>query len=181
MLHKYVLAASLALLAATAVAQQNTASPSFGTVLDRQLSSLEKDMVPMATDMPADKFNFVPSGGDFKTVRNFGEQLKHTAAVNYRLGAAILREKPPATPDTARLKSKEEIVKYLQDSFAYAHRAVTSINEQNALEPIPAAFGGGNANRLGMAVALIGHGRDLYGQLVVYLRMNGIIPPASRR
>lgn len=184
MLNKFALAAmSLVLLATMMMAQQNaapSAPPSMGVVLDRQLSSLEKEMVPMGTNMPGDKFNFVPSGGDFKNVRSFGEQLKHVAIVNYRISAAILGEKPAMPGDAAKLKSKDEIMKFFQDSFVYAHKAFATITEKNALEPIPAPFGSGTATRLGMAVGLIGHDRDHYGQLVVYLRMNGIIPPASR-
>ena len=68
-------------------------------------------MVPMGTDMPAAKFDFVPSGGDFKGVRGFGDQLKHVAMVNYRISGAILREKPPMPADMASVKSKDEIMK----------------------------------------------------------------------
>jgi hypothetical protein len=185
MLNRFVIF-SLALLATVAMAQQNTpaapaASPTFAAVLDQQLSSLEKDMVPMGTDMPDGKFNFVPSGGDFKGVRGFGDQLKHAAMLNYRVGAAILQEKPPISGDVASLKSKDEIMKFFADSFVYAHKAFATITEKNAVEPIPSLSGRGTATRLGLAVLLIGHDRDHYGQLVVYLRMNGIIPPASRR
>ena len=186
MLNKFVVVTmSLALLATVAMAQQNapataSAPPTVAAILDRQLSTLEKEMVPMGTDMPESKFNFVPSGGDFKGVRGFGEQLKHVATVNYRLSAGILQEKSPLPADVASLKSKDEIMKFFQDSFAYAHKAFGTITEKNLLEEIPAPFGNGTATRLGLAVFLIGHGRDEYGQLVVYLRMNGIIPPASR-
>lgn len=187
MLNKFVVVTmNLALLATVAMAQQNTpatpsASPTVAAILDRQLSSLEKEMVPMGTDMPDSKFNFVPSGGDFTGVRGFGDQLKHVAMVNYRVSAAILQEKPPISGDTASLKSKAEIMKFLQDSFAYAHKAFATVTDKNFVEGIPAPSGNGMATRIGLAVLLIGHDRDHYGQLVVYLRMNGIIPPASRR
>jgi hypothetical protein len=186
MLHKFVVVTmSLALLATVAVAQQNapatpSASPTVAVILDRQLSSLEKEMVPMGTDMPESKFNFVPSGGDFKGVRSFSDQLKHAAVVNYRISGAILQEKPPLPADVASLKSKDEVMKFFQDSFTYTHKAFATITEKNLAEEIPPAFGNAKATRLGMAVGLISHGRDLYGQLVVYLRMNSIVPPASR-
>ena len=179
-----VVTMGMALLAAVAVAQQNApaaAAPTVGAVLDRQLALLEKEMVPMGTDMPAAKFDFVPSGvGDFKGVRNFGDQLKHVATVNYRVSGAILRERPPMPADMASVKSKDEIVKFLQDSFAYAHKAFASVTEKNLVEEIPALSGNGMTTRLWLATLLIGHDRDHYGQLVVFLRMNGIIPPASR-
>jgi len=186
MLNKFVVVImSLALLASVAVAQQNapatpSAPPTVAVILDRQLSTLEKEMVPMGTDMPESKFNFVPSGGDFKGVRSFGDHLKHAAMVNYRVSGAILQEKPPMPADMASLKSKDEIMKVFQDSFTYAHKAFATITEKNLVEQIPAPSGNGMQTRLGLAVLLIGHDRDHYGQLVVYLRMNGIIPPASR-
>jgi hypothetical protein len=186
MLNKFVVViVSLALLATVAVAQQNApATPSapltVAAVLDRQLSTLEKEMVPMGTDMPESKFNFVPSGGDFNGVRNFSDHLKHAAVVNYRVGGAILQEKPPMPADMASLKSKDEIMKFFQNSFAYAHKAFATITETNLVEEIPALSGNGTTTRLWLATFLIGHDRDHYGQLVVYLRMNGIIPPASR-
>jgi hypothetical protein len=185
MLNKLVVVTmSLALLATVAMAQQTAAAaapPTVAAVLDRQLSLLEKELVPMGTDMPEGKFDFVPSGGDFKGVRGFGDQLKHVAMVNFRVSGAILREKPPMPADMASVKSKAEIMKFVQDSFAYAHKAFASITEKNLVEEIPALSGNGTTTRLWLATLLIGHDRDHYGQLVVYLRMNGIIPPASRK
>jgi hypothetical protein len=186
MLRKFaIVTMSLALLATVAMAQNAPAAaaapPTVGAVLDRQLSLLEKEMVPMGTDMPDSKFDFVPSGvGDFKGVRGFGDQLKHVAMVNYRIGGAILKEKPPLPADMASVKSKDQIMKLVQDSFAYAHKAFATITEKNLIEEIPAISGNGTTTRLWLATLLIGHDRDHYGQLVVYLRMNGIIPPASR-
>ena len=176
----------VALLAIVMMTRQSapaavTVVPTVGAILERQLAVLEKEMVPMGTDMPESKFNFVPSGGDFKGVRSFGDQLKHVAMVNYRVSGAILREKPPMPADMTSLKSKAEIMQFVTDSFAYAHKAFASITEKNFIEEIPAPSGSGTTTRLWLATLLIGHDRDHYGQLVVYLRMNDIIPPASRR
>jgi hypothetical protein len=82
-------------------------------------------------------------------------------------------------PDS--IKSKADIMKYLKDSFAYLHKAAGSVNETNQVTPIKSPFGDGNATRLGLAVGAVGHSFDHYGQMVEYLRMNGIVPPASRR
>ena len=153
-------------------------------VLDRSVSNMEHEFVSAAEAMPEDKFDFVPASGEFKGVRNFGQQIKHVAAVNYVYGAAILMEKPPVdTGDEdgpASVKSKDEILKYLKDSFIYVHKAVQTIDEKNAVEPIKSPFGMGTITRLSMATGVTAHGFDHYGQMVVYLRMNGIIPPASR-
>jgi hypothetical protein len=183
------LLASLA-ITATAVAADPQANsepkPTFASVLDHQLSGTEKTVVPAAEAMPEDKYDFAPTQGEFKGVRTFGAEVKHMALANYALGSAILAEKPPIDMSNgpngpASVKSKAEIVKFLKDSFEYAHKAINSINEANVLEPIKAPFGPGMTTRLGVAVTVIGHPYDHYGQMVEYLRMNGIIPPASRK
>jgi len=154
-------------------------------VLDRALSNVESEVVPAAEAMPEDKYGFAPSGGEFKGVRTFVQQAKHVAAVNYLLGATILEEKPPVDigqesgPDS--VKSKADVMKFLKDSFAYLHKAVSGIDEKNLVDPIKNPFGEGTATRLGLATLGVGHCFDHYGQMVEYLRMNGIIPPASRQ
>jgi uncharacterized damage-inducible protein DinB len=153
-------------------------------VLDRTVTNLERDFVPAAEAMPEDKYGFAPTEGEFKGVRNFGQQIKHVAAVNYELGAALLQEKPPVdVADEAgptSITTKVEILKYLQDSFAYVHKAVQTINDKNLVETVKSPFGEGSVTRLGLATSVAWHGFDHYGQMVEYLRMNGIVPPASR-
>ena len=153
-------------------------------VLDRSVTNVEGEFVPAADAMPEEKYSFAPSGGEFKGVRTFAQQIKHVAAVNYMVAAAILQEKPPVElggengPDS--IASKADIMKFLKDSFAYAHKALSSVNEQNSVESIKSPFGQGTVTRLGMSTLLVAHCFDHYGQMVVYLRMNGIVPPASR-
>jgi hypothetical protein len=107
------------------------------------------------------------------------------AAVNYELGAAILEEKPPADigdeSGPASITAKADILKYLNDSFAYVHKAVQTINDKNLVETVKSPFGEGRVSRLGLATSVAAHCFDHYGQMVVYLRMNGIVPPASRQ
>ena len=153
-------------------------------VLDRTVSNLERDFVPAAEAMPEDKYGFAPTDGEFKGVRNFGQQIKHVAAVNYELAAALLQEKPPidvadeAGPSS--ITTKADILKYLHDSFVYVHKAIETINEKNLVETVKSPFGEGSVTRLGLATSVSWHGFDHYGQMVEYLRMNGIVPPASR-
>ena len=181
-----LLVLTVAAISSTAAAQAKPAdNPTIASVLDHQFSGVEAELVPAAEAMPADKYSFAPTQGEFKGVRNFGAQLKHIAAVNYIVGAAILGTKPPAEmgegeDGPANIKSKDDIVKYLKDSFAYAHKAINSITAANAVEPIKAPWGTAPTTRLGVAVIGVSHPFDHYGQLVEYLRMNGIIPPASR-
>jgi uncharacterized damage-inducible protein DinB len=153
-------------------------------VLDRAVLNLEREFVPAAEAMPEEKFGFAPSDGEFKGVRTFAQQVKHVAAVNYELGAAILEEKSPVDINEesgpASITTKAEILKYLKESFEYVHKAIATINEKNLVETVKSPFGEGSVTRMGLASSVCWHGWDHYGQMVVYLRMNGIIPPASR-
>jgi len=153
-------------------------------VLDHAVANLEREFVSAAEAMPEDKFGFAPTNGEFKGVRSFGEQIKHVAAVNYIFGAAILSERVPVDvgdeSGPASMKTKPEILNYLKESFAYVHKAVATINEKNLVEPLKSPFGEGSVTRLGLATSVASHGFDHYGQMVEYLRMNGIVPPASR-
>ena|SRR5271157_1834023 len=182
-----LLVLTLAGFTSTATAQAKPdEKASFASVLDHQLSGVEGELVPAAEAMPADKYSFAPSQGEFKGVRDFGSQIKHIASVNYMIGAAILGTKPPAEmgegeDGPAIVKSKDEIVKYLKESFVYLHKAINTINAANILEPIKAPWGTAPTTRLSMAVVAVSHPFDHYGQMVEYLRMNGIIPPASRQ
>ena len=186
-LRRILLSTALICICAAALAQSSkTAEPSsVGGVMSKAVSNVEREFVPAAEAMPEDKYSFVPTSGEFKGVRTFSEQVKHVAAVNFIVAAAVLGEKPPVDtggengPDA--IKSKADIVKFLKDSFAYAQKAASSLNEQNAAASIKSPFGEGTTTRLSMATLVVGHCFDHYGQIVVYLRMNGIIPPASRR
>jgi len=191
MIKKLACVASCLLILGTLVAAQQDQKQkkkeerrSVAEVLNRTVKNLEEDFVPAADAMPEDKYDFAPTGGEFKGVRTFAQQVKHVAAVNYELGAAILTEKPPADiggeAGPASVTSKADILKYLKDSFAYVHKALDTINDKNLVEPVRSPFGEGSVSRLGLATSVSWHGFDHYGQMVVYLRMNGIVPPASR-
>jgi hypothetical protein len=174
-------------LATIAAAQDNKGKDEHRTVtqvLDQSVSNAEHEFVPAAAAMPEDKFGFAPTSGEFKGVRTFAEQIKHVAAVNYIYGAAILTEKPPVDvgeeSGPASIKTKAEIITYLKDSFAYVHKSIQTINERNLVEPVKSPFGEGSVTRLGVATSVGAHCFNHYGQMVEYLRMNGIVPPGSR-
>ncbi|HET7871789.1 MAG TPA: DinB family protein [Terriglobales bacterium] len=174
---------------ATAAPQAQPA-PTIASDVDRQVSTIERELVSAAEAMPEEKFNFAPTGlniqgSDFKGVRTFGEQVKHVAATNYLLWGAITGDKSPVAmkddngPD---LKSKAEIIKYLKDSYAVGHKAAKTLTQENIGNTVPSPFGGSaRFSWLWMATFSVAHGFDHYGQMVEYLRMNGIIPPASRQ
>jgi len=180
--------ALMLLLAGNGIALAQDAKPAerrtVAQVLDRAVSGVEGEFVSAADAMPEDKYSFAPTNGEFNGVRTFALQVKHVAAVNYLVGSAILEEKPPVElggengPDSVKVKA--DIAKFLKDSFAYLHKATATINEGNLVNPIKSPFGSGMTTRLGMSTLIVGHCFDHYGQMVEYLRMNGIVPPASR-
>ena len=155
-----------------------------GDAANAILAIVEREFVSAADAMPEDKYSYAPTNGEFKGVRTFAQQVKHVAAVNYIFGASILNEKPPVDvggesgPDA--IKSKAEIMKFLKDSFAYLHKATGSVSEKNQLEPVT-VFGEMKMARSSVATFASAHPMDHYGQMVEYLRMNGIVPPASRQ
>ena len=136
--------------------------------------------------MPADKYNFAPTSGEFKGVRTFGQQASHVAAVIYMVSASVLGDKNPSEAGKgengpASLKTKDDVVKYLKDSIAYGHKAMASLTDRNLTEMVQSAFGDNKVPRVSMATVAVWHSFDHYGQMVVYARMKGIIPPASRQ
>jgi len=160
------------------------AAPMVPDVLNSYVGNAEHEFVSAAEAMPEDKYSFAPTNGEFKGVRSFAEEVKHVGAVNYLFGAVILQEKSPVDvngekgPDS--VKTKADILKYLNDSFAYLHRALGTVTQANLVDPIKNPFGEGTSTRLRFALLAAGHPWDHYGQMVEYLRMNGIVPPASR-
>ena len=162
--------------------------PTIASAIDREISIVEKELIDAAEAMPEDKFDFSPeklniSGSDYKGVRTFGQQLKHVAASNYLIWSPITGEKTPDTVNDGKgpdnMTAKADIIKYLKDSFAFGHKAVATLNASNLLQPISSSSGR-PTTRLFLATFAPAHAFDHYGQLVEYLRMNGIIPPASR-
>ena len=193
-----LLTAALSLAAASAYAQAAKSSPAAGaspstpptiaSAIDREITLVEKEVVEAAEAMPEDKFDFSPEklnlpGSDYKGVRTFGQQLKHVAASNYLIWSPIIGEKPPDTVNDGKgpdnMKANAEIIKFLKDSFAFGHKSVATLNSSNLVEPITSKSGR-PTTRLFLATFAAAHAFDHYGQVVEYLRMNGIVPPASR-
>lgn len=181
---RLLLCCAVAATPAFALAQESApAKPAVGTpqapaqVYGKLLGLMEKEFVSAAEAMPDDKFNFAPTQGDFKGVRSFGDQVKHVAIANDYFfhdpnkPTSDMKEKQESIN---KLTSKADIVQALKDSFAQAHTYVDAITPENAFVMTA------NGTRGGMASFGLAHLNDHYGQMVVYLRMNGIIPPASR-
>lgn len=173
------------LFAATLAAQTSAPAPTVARIYDGQLRTIESELVSLVEAMPADKINFAPTQGEFKGVRTFAQQATHTAAVVYAGAAAALGEKNPTDMGKdengpASLQSKDAIVKYVKDAFAYGHKAMQALTDKNLTDLMPSPFGSGKMPRGAAASLIVWHSFDHYGQMVVYARMNGIVPPASR-
>lgn len=151
------------------------------------LNLFEHEFMAVAQAMPADKYNFAPAaatfapsqGAKFDGVRTFAQQVSHVTTANYYFASSILEEKPPVDPNSIQnLKTKEELLKAAADSFAYAHKALGAITPQNAYAAIKGADD--LHTRSVLASFISAHGYDHYGQMIEYLRMNGILPPGSK-
>jgi len=189
-----MMVAVLACSGSTMVMQaQTSAAPKIavGTIIEPSksyndaLSNFEKQLVPLAKAMPADKYDFAPSAAIFvpaeKTeytgVRTFGAMVLHIAEANYYYASLVSGMKPDVDGDALRsLKDKDKIVAALEASFVFTHKAIGTLTAANAFQSAR-----GTATKASMAGGVIAHGFDHYGQLCEYLRMNGIVPPASAK
>jgi hypothetical protein len=186
---KFALAVPLLAFTLSLSAQTSaSAAPTIASTLDAQLTLVERQFVPAAEAMPADRYDFAPSGSNFSGVRTFALEVRHVATANFVIYSAILGQAPPpgvnvngAANGPESLRTRDQIVQYLKDSIALGHKAIASLNDDNALTPLahsPIAIPSVNT-RLALALFSFSHAMDHYGQLVEYLRMNAIVPPAS--
>ena len=182
-----VLIVSVAALpqASASAPQAQPSAPTIASSLDHEISGVEKQIVDVAEAMPEDKYNFSPEtlnipGADYKGVRTFALQVKHVAASNYFIWSPLTGDKlPEGLKDgngPGNLKTKADIIKFLKDSFAFGHKAAATLTTENMLQNP----GNSKSTRLHLATFGVAHAFDHYGQMVEYLRMNGIVPPASR-
>ena len=165
--------------------QSQQPPPTIASTVDHEISAAEKQIVEAAEAMPEDKFNFSPQSlnipsSDYKGVRTFAVQVKHVASSNYFIWSPLTGDKVPESIKDGNgpedLKTKADILKFLKNSFALGHRAAATLTARNMLQPPEHS----KSTRLYLATFAVAHAYDHYGQMVEYLRMNGIVPPASR-
>jgi uncharacterized damage-inducible protein DinB len=157
------------------------------SALDKLLGLYEGESMGVVKAMPADKYSFAPSAGTFAAgsaekftgVRTFAQQVTHIAEANYYFYSSVSGLKPDVdTKKIETLTSKEDCVEILAKSFAFAHKAIATITPENAFVAIKPVDG--MDTRASLAAFGVAHGYDHYGQLVEYLRMNGVLPPGSK-
>jgi uncharacterized damage-inducible protein DinB len=170
---------AIAALAVTTLLISPAFAASPAEVYANLFSAQAEEVVAAAEAMPADKYNFVPATGEFNGVRTFGEQVTHIAEAQYFFFSGFGVKPTIDTKAITKLTSKDDIVKALKDSYAFAEQAMKTITPENAFVKIGKVDG--TDTRASIAALGLAHTNDHYGQMVVYLRMNGIIPPASRK
>jgi uncharacterized damage-inducible protein DinB len=193
MMKRVLVTLALAACCVTGAKAQTGAAPKVpaGTMIepsksfDALLKIYEGEMMGVVNAMPAEKYNFAPSAAIFKAdqgtnyegVRTFGQMVGHVAQANYFFYGTVGGAKPDVDVKAiANLTSKDDLVKALEASFAYAHKQIALLTAQNAFASVK-----DDQTKASMVAFGIAHGFDHYGQLVEYLRMNGIVPPASAK
>ena len=147
------------------------------------LKFAEGNLLGAAEAMPENKYDYIPSSGKFDGVRSFGEQVKHVACAQFAFFNEFEGKKPPDDCEKGGhdpAKTKAELIKYLKESFDYSNRVIAGLTADNALERIEGRYAGPNT-KLGISVVSVWHITDHYGQLVEYLRLNGIVPPMTQK
>jgi hypothetical protein len=160
------------------------AEPTFAGSIGEVLRETEGQFLGVAEAMPDNLYNFAPPGPGFHGVRTFAEQVKHVACANFGFFNEIEGKTPPEHCEKggpAKATNKPELLKYLRDSFDYGNKVLATVKPDNALTLTAEAPYFGGSTRLTVAVAAVWHIADHYGQLVPYLRMNNIVPPATKQ
>ena len=173
---------ALLLSSLRAITQQKPSAPkTIPDSINYMWKMVESDFTSLAEAMPEEKWGFKPTQGAFTDVRTFGEQVKHVACANEAWAKKLQGEKPPDRCDTggpSPAKTKAEILAYLHESFVMLDSEIAKSKLDNLMAPMKGPYAGDN--RLEVLNSALWHISDHYGQLVIYLRMNGIVPPASR-
>ncbi|HYT68085.1 MAG TPA: DinB family protein [Vicinamibacterales bacterium] len=167
----------VATIAAPAFAQPAANPISDG--IRTQWNAVKRNIQQSAELMPDATFDYRPVDG----VRSFSEILAHVAGASYAMCAAAKDEKTPFAEDyfEKNAKGRAAIAKATTEAIAYCDAAFTALTDANAGQMVPNPLGDGQRTRTSVLVLQIGHDNEHYGNLVTYFRMNGIVPPSSRR
>jgi hypothetical protein len=178
-----VLFLCLAFFANPLFAADETAA-SVSSSVSAVLNVTAQQFLSAAEAMPENLYSFAPPGAGFKGVRTFGEQVKHVACGNFAFFNAIEGKTPPPHCEKggpAEASTRSELLAYLRESFAYGNKVLAAMSDKDALTRTAKGPYWGGSTRLTVAVAAVWHISDHYGQIVPYLRMNGILPPTTQQ
>jgi len=169
--------------ASKSATQQDDIPKSIADSVSFTLQFAERNFLDVAEAMPENKYSFVPTNGKFEDARSFGEQVKHVACAQFAFFNEFEGKKPPDDCEKGGhepARTKSELIKYLKDSFDYSNHVLATLTAKNALDRVEGRYAGPNT-KLGISVVAVWHITDHYGQLVEYLRMNGIVPPMTQK
>jgi uncharacterized damage-inducible protein DinB len=139
-------------------------------------ADLKTTLVKLANEMPADKYSFKPTPAQ----QSFGERVVHIAQVGNRFLGSVGGKAPAPTLNASAAMTKDAAVKALSGFFDYGTALLNEQTDQTMLQPVMAPFIG-SSSRARVYTFLMGHTWDIYGQMAVYLRLAGGVPPASQR
>ena len=131
-------------------------------------------LIVTAEAMPEDKWNFKTT----EPQRTFGQHVMHIVQVDSKLFAALGGKTPPPQINMSAM-SKADVVAALRASMQYGEALVKEFDDQGLLERVNGVFLGPSASRARLIYFSLAHTQDVYGQLVVYLRLNGVTPPSG--
>jgi len=169
--------------ATTPAAKPDNIPKSIAESVSGTLQFAEGNFLGLAEAMPEDKYSYIPAVGKFDGVRSFGEQVKHVACAQFAFFNEFDGKNPPEDCEKGGhdpAKTKAELIKYLKDSFDYSNRVLATLTANNALDRVEGRYAGSNTNLVISVVALC-HITVHYGQLVEYLRLNGVVPPMTQK
>ncbi|MCG6954478.1 MAG: DinB family protein [Gemmatimonadetes bacterium] len=163
----------VALLAATPASAQTGQDAASLAGVRSLYESVRGYITASAEQMPEDKYSFRPT----PEVRTFGEIIGHVADSQYGFCAPVRGEKAPTMPSAEKLTSKAELVKAVKDAFAYCDAAygIPASKLNDAL-----TFFGQPHTKLSVLAFNMAHDFEHYGNLVTYMRINGMVPPSSQ-
>ena len=153
------------------------ADPESKVVLD-SWNDVGRKLIAMAEDFPEDKYDFKPTPAQ----RSFAEQLLHVAGANYYFTNPVMGQKPPAEEDAKRdqYKTKADVVGFVKKSFADGAAAIKSKGEKGLSDTIVDSYSHQQVRVIDYAYGFMEHCGEHYGQLAVYYRVAGLVPPESR-
>jgi uncharacterized damage-inducible protein DinB len=166
-----------------AAGDEEHAPKSIAESVSGPLQFIEGSFLGVAEAMPEDKYSYIPTAGNFDGVRSFGEQVKHVACAQFAFFNEFEGKEPPKDCEKGGdnpAKTKAELLKYLKDSFDYSNRVLATLNAKNSMDRVEGRYAGPNT-KLGISVVAVWHITDHYGQIVEYLRMNGMVPPVTQK
>ena len=141
-------------------------------------NDIGRKLIAMAEDFPEDKYDFKPTPAQ----RGFADQLLHAANANYYFINPARGQKPPAEEDPRRdqYKTKADVVAFVKKAFADGAAVIKAKGDKGMSDLLTDPFAHQQIRLSDMAYGLIEHSGEHYGQLVVYYRLSGLVPPESR-